>query len=227
MSESFVNAHLWIEGKGEINCRFNPKDFSVTKSNTWNPAKVKGNGLPAVEFGGGQPRELSVELLLDATHDSEGSIKGDAAKLLAMMEVEDKHDSGHAKNTARPPKVQLVWGGSTSFKAFAKSLSIQYTLFRPNGEPVRATVKLTLVQAEKAQDGSGGSQGSKKGQNPTTRALPALGAHVVRDGDSLPSIAYAAYGDPTRWREIAHANDIDDPLRLPRGANLSIPRGPA
>ena len=49
-------------------------------------------------------------------------------------------------------------------------------------------------------------------------------SHVVRDGDSLQSIAYAAYGDPTQWRSIAIANGIDDPMRLRRGTALSIPR---
>jgi nucleoid-associated protein YgaU len=32
------------------------------------------------------------------------------------------------------------------------------------------------------------------------------------------------YGDPTRWRAIAEANGIDDPLALRRGRTLSIPR---
>ena len=40
----------------------------------------------------------------------------------------------------------------------------------------------------------------------------------------LAVIAYAAYGDPTRWRLIAEANGIDDPLRLRRGTPLTIPR---
>jgi len=47
--------------------------------------------------------------------------------------------------------------------------------------------------------------------------------HTVADGDSLPSVAYANYGDATRWRTIAEANGIDDPLRLRRGHQLSIP----
>jgi hypothetical protein len=221
------HAELKIEGQGVVKCRFNPKEYSITKSNTWNPAKVKGNSRPGVEFGGGQPRELSVELLLDASDSKTGSIKDDAKKLFAMMEVDEKVGKGKEKNTGRPPKVTLAWGDAPSFEAFAKSLTIQYTLFRENGDPVRALVKLTLVQAEKVQDGSDGSQPSKAGQNPTTRALPALGAHIVRDGDSLPSIANSAYGDPTRWREIADANGIDDPLRLPRGTSLSIPRSAA
>jgi nucleoid-associated protein YgaU len=45
----------------------------------------------------------------------------------------------------------------------------------------------------------------------------------VRDGDSLQSIAFDAYGDPTRWRPIAEANGIDDPLALRSGAELTIP----
>jgi len=48
--------------------------------------------------------------------------------------------------------------------------------------------------------------------------------HTVQDGDSLPSIAYRAYGDATRWRAIADANEIDDPLRLRRGTPLMLPR---
>ena len=66
--------------------------------------------------------------------------------------------------------------------------------------------------------------GAAHPQNPTTRADIGLGSHTVRDGDSLASIAYHHYRDPTKWRAIAEANGIDDPLHLTRGAVLSIPR---
>ena len=45
----------------------------------------------------------------------------------------------------------------------------------------------------------------------------------MRDGDTLPSISYKAYGDATRWRLIAEANGVDNPLHLRRGASLSLP----
>jgi nucleoid-associated protein YgaU len=67
-------------------------------------------------------------------------------------------------------------------------------------------------------------KGASKPQNPTTRARPGLGSHTVHDGDSLQSIAYLHYRDPTRWRTIAQENGIDDPLHLKRGSVLSIPR---
>jgi nucleoid-associated protein YgaU len=88
---------------------------------------------------------------------------------------------------------------------------------------VRASAKLSLTQVEKAvEKASAGS--NKKAQNPTTRAQADLRSHVVRDGDSLPSIAFSSYGDPTRWRAIAEANGIDDPLALRRGRLLSVPQ---
>ena len=36
-------------------------------------------------------------------------------------------------------------------------------------------------------------------------------------GDTLASVAYAEYGDPTLWRPLAAFNGIDDPLRVPTG----------
>jgi nucleoid-associated protein YgaU len=78
-------------------------------------------------------------------------------------------------------------------------------------------VDLELAQAE-------ASTPPGQAQNPTTRGVAGLRSHAVLEGDSLPSIAHAAYGDPTRWRAIAEANEIDDPLQLQRGRALTIPR---
>jgi len=97
------------------------------------------------------------------------------------------------------------------------SISIQYAMFHPNGEPMRAFVDLELAQAEPTSPVG-------QAQNPTTRGTPGMRAHVVQGGDSLHSIAYESYRDPTNWRPIAEANHIDDPLRIRRGTSLTIPR---
>ena len=46
---------------------------------------------------------------------------------------------------------------------------------------------------------------------------------TLRRGDSLASLAAEEYGDPGRWRPIAEANRIDNPLRVEPGAVLVIP----
>jgi nucleoid-associated protein YgaU len=118
--------------------------------------------------------------------------------------------------------VTFRWGAVDTFKAVCTSLTCAYGLFEPNGDPIRAEVKLDLKQAEAASTASANS--ANLGTNPTTRSIGDAGVHLVKDGDSLPSIAYRAYGDATRWRTIAEANDIDDPLRLRRGTPLTVPR---
>ena len=219
----FEQASLEIEGDGDpLKCWFNPKEYTIAKANQWKVDPVVGTALPTAQFGGGQPRKLSLQLMFDSTDSDSLDVSDVTAKLFKMMEAQASLGSGKGKNSGRPPMVTFVWGSTVTFKAVADNLSVQYTLFRADGTPVRAQAQLSLIQADKARDKSSG-KGASKPQNPTTRAQPGLGSHTVRDGDSLASIAFAHYRDPTRWRAIAEANGIDDPLRLKRGTVLSIP----
>ncbi len=47
--------------------------------------------------------------------------------------------------------------------------------------------------------------------------------YVVRPGDTLSGIAGELYDDPAKWRRIADANSIDNPLILEPGQVLMIP----
>jgi nucleoid-associated protein YgaU len=50
--------------------------------------------------------------------------------------------------------------------------------------------------------------------------------YVVQAGDSLAAIAQEVYGDPTLWREIARANNLEEPYALTVGDTLDIPARP-
>lgn len=208
--QGFQKAKLAIDGGDTIECAFNPTSYTITKTNVWNFKPTTGVDLPTGEFGGGLPWRVTMTLLLDSSLlGPDDSIRDTASKLLAMMEAGGGGGGGSA-----PPFVTFQWGSVNLPQAVPVAIAIQFILFHPNGEPIRATVDLELAQAKKAE----------KGQNPTTRGIGGLRSHRVKDGDSLPAIAFEAYGDPTRWRAIAEANGIDDPLRLRRGTDLTIPK---
>jgi hypothetical protein len=210
--EGFTKAKLNIDGGQTLECYFNPTEYSISKSNDWKYKTVTGTSFSPPEFGGGQPRQIELSLLFDQTFPPYTmSVRESTAALLDMMEVPSGKTGGSP--TAVPPFVTFEWGRLV-FKGACTSLSVTYKLFEPNGDPLRADVKLTLKQAEAAQ----------QGQNPTTRAAAGYGVHRVRDGDTLPSISYQAYGDATKWRLIAEANGVDNPLHLRRGSALSLPR---
>jgi hypothetical protein len=222
--ENLQQAQILIQGESEpLICLFNPKEYTITKSSSWNAKQAAGVSLPPVQYGGGSPRELSFEILLD---DLEGTyeVEPEVDRLFKAMEANPEFatKSGKGNPTASPPTLTFSWGETLSFEAALKSLSVQFVRFGPDGTPIRAKVKLTLVQVAPADSSSGVE--TPPPQNPTTRARAELGARTVRDGDTLQSLAYDAYGDPTAWRAIAEANDIDDPLHLRRGSRLSIPR---
>jgi hypothetical protein len=221
MPDGYVKAKLAIEGGETIQALFNPTEFTISKGNNWTFDPIKGTSLPKGKFGGGKPREMQVNLLLDQSLPNDGmSVKDITDKLFKMMDVPSGGRAGGPKSV--PPLVTFQWGEMIPFKAACTSLAVTYQLFEPNGTPIRADVKLSLIQAETASSKSSNSPG-KKG-NPTTRSAGGLGVHVVKDGDSLPSIAQDTYGDPNHWRVIAEANGVDNPLHLRRGTPLSLPR---
>ena len=218
--QGFQKAKLEIDGQEPIECGFNPAEYTIVKTNVWTFKPRTGVDLPDGEFGGGNPRMIRLALLLDVSLLGENeSIREVTDRLFKMMET---GGGGGGGGGSVPPFVTFTWGSVNTFKAVATSLSVQFKLFHPNGEPIRADIGLELAQAEKASTASASSGGEP--QNPTTRALRGMKIHTVADGDSLASIAYSAYGDPTRWRLIAEANDIDNPLALRRGTPLTIPR---
>jgi hypothetical protein len=214
----FKRAKLEIESGNALECWFNPSEYAITKANDWTLRPVVGASLPTPQFGGGNPRELALDLLFHA--DPDGDVTPATDALFNMMEVNRALSSGN-RNQARPPTVTFGWGTYRSFKAICRRLEVQFTLFRPDGTPVRALAKLELVQVEK--DARSPQAAPSPPQNPTTRATDRVGVHTIRDGDSLAAIAYRHYGDATQWRTIALANGIDDPLRLRRGRALTIP----
>jgi hypothetical protein len=205
--QGFQQAKLNINGT-DVTCAFNPESYSVSKTNVWTFKPKQSADCPDPEFGGGLPMTYKLTLLLDTSLlGPDQTVKDQANKLMTAM---------HGKGKA-PDPVGFSWGANTLPKCVPMSISIHYVMFHPNGDPMRAFVDLELAQKDKTSP-------EGQAQNPTTRGTAGLTSHIVHDGDSLQSIAYQSYGDPSKWRVIAEANGIDDPLQLRRGDSLSIPR---
>jgi Contractile injection system tube protein len=176
MPANYQKAKLQIDGGAAIECLFNPTEFSVTKTNNWTFKEIKGNSFPPPEYGGGTPRELSVTLLFDSSLlPATPTVMQICDDLFKMMEVPAGQHAGGAQSA--PAYLTFSWGAYQGFKAACTSLTVAYQLFKPNGEPIRADVKLDLKQAEQASTAS--SNSANQGQNPTTQSLGGAGVHQV------------------------------------------------
>lgn len=212
-----VKAHLLIEGdeNNKITCMFNPAELTVSKSNSWNAGQAPGKNSPELRFQAGQPATLTMSLTFDTTRDGK-PVTEYTDKLLKVMKVDPKlSGADRGRNSARPPWVQFRWGDTSSFKAVVERLQIRFTYFAASGKPLRAKADLSLKQWQ--------DDDLLPLQNPTSATPELHTVHQLRPGETLDRLAARYYADPTRWRLIADANNILDPLDLPDGAALVIP----
>ncbi|WP_225824391.1 LysM peptidoglycan-binding domain-containing protein [Streptomyces naphthomycinicus] len=197
----------------QLDLQFNPSTLELRKTTEWRrtPSRMAGqSALP--EFVGSGPRELSLEVFLDATATHDDSVQL-AVETLMKACVPSPLSLDRKKPAS--PWVRFEWGTArtTSFDGVLSSLSVTYTLFDVDGSPLRATCALSIEEASV----------DPAGQNPTSGARTARSTHTVVAGDSLALLAWREYGDATAWRVIAEANGIDDPMALQPGTELVVP----
>lgn len=206
-----------------VKCMFNPKDYSFSKQNDWTPGNSKGYNLAQYEFGSGHPTVLQMQLFFDTYANVKGGSSGGTPKdvrkeytgaIWNMMRV-DPALASVSNSQGRPPLVSFQWGSTWTFKAVITSLAERFTLFLPDGTPVRSTLDVTFQQIQDEQ--------WYPATNPTSGGVGGERVWQVNDGDTLAWIAYKEYGDSSLWRLIADANRLTRIRHLTPGTVLEIP----
>ena len=209
-------AFLEVEGGAKIPCLFNPETIAVGRTNYWSADAMPGRGVPQLRYGGAESGWMSMQLVFDTT-DTGKAVTQYTGALMKLMDVDTSlPGTDEASNNARPPTVTFHWGDLHSFPSVIASLSVAYTYFASNGTPLRATADLQLQQYQPSD--------AFTKQNPTSGTPKPHRVHRVQPGETLDRISARYYGDSTRWRLLAAANGIEDPLAIRPGALLSVPR---
>ncbi len=210
-------AFLEDEHKNRISCLFNPETITVGRQNNWSDTPRPGWDVTTLRFLGAHHGWLNLDLSFDTTADG-SSVTTYTNKLMKLMDVDYTLPGGdEASSNGRPPIVYFHWGDFHSFPAVVFSVVLNFTYFSSAGKPLRADAHVELYQFQ-------ASDAFTK-QNPTSGTPRPHRVHRVQPGETLDRISARYYGDSTRWRELAGANGIEDPLALRPGALLSIPRG--
>jgi hypothetical protein len=193
---------------------FNPTNYSITRGAKWEPKSNK-QGLQPAEYNGPEPSTITVKMFLDETTGAKEGGPGDISKTVKkLMAKVDPDPASISQERPSAPHAQFIWGTAIMFTGYLKSVGAEYELFRENGDPIRGTVTITLLEYG----------ATPQRQNPTSGGEPGSRAHHVIAGDTLASIAYREYGSAGEWRRIADANpSISDPLRLNAGMSLIVP----
>lgn len=198
--------------KEEFSVLFNPSEYSIDGASKWAEQEKRGQ-KPELQYTGGERRKLGMELFFD-TYEARTDVRDHTVKLANLLVFnKEKH---------RPPKVTLSWGREAPGGAFAdfpftgvlESLKQHFTMFASDGTPVRAKLSVSFIQFSLTEE-----ELKKNGPNSADKTK----TYLVKQGETASDIAGLFYQDPTRWRAIAVANDIEDPRRLRAGQMIVIP----
>jgi hypothetical protein len=217
-------AFLKFEGRDgpKIDCLFNPEKIVITKKNSWKDGSggdtataSRPKAVPVMEFAGAESGSMSLDLIFD-TSDTGKAVTDYTNKLLAQMEVSTGLPGrSKAKGNERPPYVVFHWGQLSSFPCVITEAKVSFEFFSSSGVPLRASVGLSMTQAAPSN--------AFTKQNPTSGTPTPHRIHRVQRGETLDRISALYYGDSTRWRTLASANGIEDPLGIRPGTLISVP----
>ena len=211
-----------IEG-AKYSVTYNPTEFGLTKGAQYAEIAIPGLDSPIIQFIRGDSEKMTLELFFDTTEDGTGA---DARP------VTEKTDPFYRfikidKELHAPAIYRLTWGdhfpntasgwdtsASNVFDCVIDSVARQFTLFNSDGVPLRATISLSLRQYKTLEE---------QLEELNLQSADHTRVHIVRQGETLPQIAFEAYENPSRWRLIAEHNDILNPRQLQPGMALKLP----
>jgi hypothetical protein len=152
-----------LDDKTKVIAQFNPKELQVDREVPWNPTgdqenptngkeKSKKSGGIDLEFTGAKGRSLTLELLFDGYEKSAGDgwvadVSGEIGKLEHLASIRNPEEKDEEKR--RPHWCVVNWGTTLQgFRCVISSLSTKYTMFDPDGNPLRATCTVKLMEAD-------------------------------------------------------------------------------
>lgn len=183
---------------------YNPDELRLEQGNNFAEVGIPGLDAPPVQYVRGKARTLSMDLFFDS-YETDQDVRMHTGPLVKLL---DKTP------LTKAPPVLLFSMGQFNFQCVLVDASQRFTMFRRDGTPVRSTIAVRFQEFVRVEITI--EQGLFIGP-------PTL--HNIVRSETASAVAAAVLGDPARWREVADANNLDDPLNIPPGITLQVPQG--
>ncbi len=199
-----------VNGEPPFEALINPSGYTHSSAINYSKNVAFGPGTEK-KFSNSKPDTyVFKELVLDGT----GVVPTNAPMTVKdQISLLRKVAYNYQGTDHEPPVVEVSWG-PLLFKARMEALAVNYTLFKPSGEPLRAKITLTFIEYKSTEE--------------TFRAAglqsPDL-THIVevKAGDTLPLLCYQIYKDSSYYPAVAKLNNLTSFRRLEPGQILRFP----
>ncbi len=189
---------------------FNPSEYNISRSVNYAKLDIPGLDNPIMQFISGGQTSLKLTLHFDTQNTyisptASTDVREYTSPIMDALWIDGKV---HA-----PPMAAFSWGGFF-FKGVITEVQQSFTMFLPNGLPIRAKVDLTFINNQNALAAKRKSPFESPDRTKTRYAQQSV---------QLWRMANAEYGDPKYWRVIADYNGIYNPRKFPSGKLLHLP----
>ena len=202
---------------GEFSVFINPASYARSYKILYNDRQAQGSNGPSPKFN----RTLSDTVKFELVFDGTGVVGSPLPGVVPFMEdgIKTQIDNfmnlvfKYNGNIHSPNFLEISWG-TLLFKCRLSTLDINYTLFKPDGTPLRARANALFTSFLSESDLA--RQANKNS--------PDL-SHVVtvKGGETLPLLCYRIYGSSIYYLEIARVNGLAHFRDLVVGTQLLFP----
>ncbi|MCG8472820.1 MAG: hypothetical protein MI742_13340 [Desulfobacterales bacterium] len=202
------------EGSSSFEVMINPASVNVTHGICYSGDASSGSIGSEQKFSKRPPDKVKFDIIIDGTGVVNLPVPGlgsDDVKTQIQNLKKVIYDYQGAKHET--PVVKLLWG-SFIFFGRLESLSVDYTLFKPGGDPLRAKVNLNF---------SGFMSNEEEAKRKNNQSPDMTHIIEVKASDTLPALCEKVYGDSGWYLEVARINHLVNFRQIPSGTRLRFP----
>jgi hypothetical protein len=187
---------------------FNPTQYSFTHQIEYGQTQGLGTTGTSKRFSRIKPQDYTFELVFDGT--GAASERRDVyLDITRFLTLAGKYDG----EIHRPLYLRLSWG-PLQVSCVLKSAEVSYTLFKPNGFPLRAKVKAVFSEAVEDVLRVAGEAANSPDMTHE---------RMVHAGDNLPLMVHRIYGNTLHMVSVARANGLRHLRDIQPGKVLQMP----
>ncbi len=207
---------------GYFDLPINPEQFSQQFQVEYNRQQAQGSQQNDLTYKFTPPQEIKLDFIFDGTgvvpdKQNPGKFHRD---VVGQIEKFFRLTYQMNPETHKPNFLRLLWGefsfgyGKYGFDCVLTNVQVNYTLFTPDGKPLRAKLSATFASYVEMK---------KRLQEENKKSPDLTHQRKVTAGDTLPVMTYRIYDDPSYYLQIAKVNGLVNFRRLKTNTDLRFP----
>ncbi len=188
----------------------NPESLKWDRSIDYNEKQSPDSSSASQKYKNTPSEKLSFDIIIDCT----GVVDSKRTDLTAEIELLESIVYTYNGTIHRPNFVKVQWGKNLIFNGVLKSFDTSYTLFKPDGSPLRAKVSLSFSEYISPST----VKKLDKQESPDVTHL----VNVV-EGDTLPGLCQKIWNDNSYYIQVAEYNKLNKFRNLKGVENLLFP----